>query len=141
MAGGDSLDPIFSAAIQYQPFKVTQISLIASRTESSSDYYLAAQESAVTTVGINLDQRLLQKFHLGLGIDYSTTDYSTPTSVTTAGAANRSDHEVSFNARLSHPFLKRGTWSVFYQYSDNDSSQAGYTFQSNQTGIEFNYSY
>ena len=137
-APGDSLNPIFGASIQYLPFKETQISLNASRTVSSSDYYLAAQESEGTIVSLNLDQRLLKKFHLGLGVGYSTTDYRTPAGLL---AANRSDDTVSFNARLSHAFFKRGTWTLFYQYSDNRSSQSGYGFESNQVGFEVGYAY
>src|ERR1017187_3956210 len=68
---GDSLDPIFGAAIQYQPFKTTQISLSASRTVSSSDYYLAAQQAEVTAVSLAVNQTLLRKFILGFGVGYS----------------------------------------------------------------------
>ena len=133
---GDSLNPIFGAAIQYQPFKNTQISLSASRTVSSSDYYLAAQQAESTMVGLNLSQRFLKKFLLGLGVAYGTTDYTTAVA---AAAQNRSDDNVSFNARLSHPIFKRGTASVFYQYADNHSSGPGLSFQSNQTGFEISY--
>jgi hypothetical protein len=134
----DSLNPIFGASIQYQPFKRTQISLSASRTVSSSDYYLAAQQSETTTVGVNMDQRLLKKFNLGLGVGYAKTDFNTASG---AAGGNRGDETVSFNARLSHPFLKRGNWSLFYQFSDNRSSQPGFGFQSNQTGFEISYRY
>jgi hypothetical protein len=135
---GDSVNPIFGASVQYQPFQRTRISLSASRTVSSSDYYLAAQQSETTSIGVNLDQRLLKKFNLGLGLGYAKTDFNT-----SAGVAdgNRADENVSFNARLSHPFFKRGTWSLFYQFSDNRSSQPGYGFQSNQTGFEISYRY
>jgi len=112
--------------------------LSASRTVSSSDYYLAAQETEVTSVTVNLDQQLLKKFHLGLGVGYSQTDYETSTGTT---GSNRTDDNVSFNIHLSHPFFKRGTWSVFYQYSDNSSTQAGFGFESNQFGFEIGYAY
>jgi len=138
---GDSLDPIFGVAIQYQAFEYTQISLNANRSVSSSDYYLAAQQTETTTLGVNIDQRVLRKFHLGVGIAYSYTDYNTASGAASANAVNRSDNTVSFNARLSHPFYKRGTWSLFYEYSDNTSSQAGFGFQSNQVGFEVSYSY
>ena len=138
---GDSLNPIFGATILYQPFKTTQITLTGNRTVGSSDYYLAAQQTETTSVGLNLNQRLLRKFILGLGVAYARTDYSTSVGAVSAGAVNRSDDDVSFNVRLSHPFFKRGTWSVFYQYADNRSSQPGLSFQSNQTGFEISYRY
>lgn len=136
---GDSLNPIFGAAIQYQPFKDTQISLNANRAVSSSAYYQAAQEVDATSVGLNLNQRLFRRFSLSLGVAYSEMDYSTPAGAASAFAANRTDDLVSFTARLSHPFFKRGTWSVLYQYSNDSSSQRGYGFESNQTGIEIGY--
>lgn len=135
----DSLSPIFSVAIQYLPFKDTQISLTAGSSVSESDYYLVAQETKITSLALNLNQQLFRRFTLALSIGYSETDYSSPTVAALAAAANRTDDVVSFNARLSHPFFKRGTWSVFYQYSDDTSSQAGYTFESNQTGFDISY--
>lgn len=134
----DSLNPIYGASIQYQPFKVTQISLSANRTVSSSDYYLAAQQSESTVLSLGLNQRLFQTFNLGLGMAYTQTEYSTSLGPL---SANRTDENVSFNVRLSHPCFKRGTWSVFYQYNDNRSSQPGFAFQSNQIGFEIGYSY
>jgi hypothetical protein len=137
----DSVTPIFSASLQYQPAKKTQIALTASRTTASSDYYLAAQETETTIVGVSLNQGLFHQFSLGASIAYSLTDYNAATSSQAANAANRSDNLVLFNIRLSHPFLKRGTWSVFYQYSNDSSSQAGYSFDSNQEGLEISYSF
>jgi hypothetical protein len=138
---GDSLNPVFGAAIQYQPFKKTQISLAASRTVSSSDYYLAAQQTEVTGVNLDVSQTVLRKFIVGAGVGYGVTDYSNASGAVAPGAANRSDDGISFNVRLSHPFFKRGTWTLFYQYSDNHSSQPGYSYQSNQTGFEISYRY
>jgi hypothetical protein len=134
----DSLDPVYGAAIAYQPFKVTQISLSANRTVSSSDYYVLAQQSETTIFSVNLNQRLLKEFNLGLSASYSTTDFNS-----TFGplASNRTDKNTAFNVRLSHPFFKRGTWSVFCQYNDNSSTQAGLGYQSNQVGFEVSYNY
>jgi hypothetical protein len=138
---GDSFNPIFGASIQYQPFKATQISLSASRTVGSSSYYQASQESVTTTVNLTLDQKLFRNYDLSGSVGYSEDEYNTPAGGAPNNSANRNDSGVSFTARLSHPFFKRARWSVFYQYSDNTSSQAGYGFQSNQSGFELSYSY
>ena len=141
---GDSINPIYGVTIQYQPFKVTQITLSANRTVAASDYYLAAQQTESTVIGLNLNQRLFKRFQLGLGAGYTQTVFNTSTGSTFAtgsAAANRTDDNYSFNVRLSHPFMKRGTWSVFYQYSDNQSSQPGFGFESNQMGFEIGYRY
>jgi hypothetical protein len=137
----DSLSPIFGATIQYQLFKDTQVSLVAARSTGASDYYLAAQEIETTSVALNLSQQLYRRFAMGLSVAYATSDYGTAVNAASAGAANRSDDQVSFNARLSHPFFKRGTWAVFYQYSSNSSSQGGFSFDSSQTGIDISYSF
>ena len=136
---GDSLSPIFSASIQYQPFRDTQISLTAGSSVSSSTLYVEAQQTQTTSVGLNLSQKLFRKFSLGLGVAYAETDYSTAVNAAAAAAANRTDDIASFNASLSHPFFQRGTWSVFYQYSDNTSNQHGFTFASNQMGFQIGY--
>jgi hypothetical protein len=135
----DSINPIFSVAIQYQPWKRTEITLSASRVVSTSDYYLAAQEAQATMVALNLNQRLFKKFTLGAGVAYGRTDFSTSGGLVTG--QDRTDDNVSFNVRLSHPFLKHGVWSVFYQFSENTSTLAGYGFTSNQGGFEISYRY
>ena len=136
---GDSLNPIFSAAIQYQPFKVTQISLAASRTVGSSDYYIVAQSTETTSVSLNLNQRVLVKCNLNLGVGYTQTDYTE--ALTGLGSGSRTDDTYSFHASFGRNFLKRGNWAITYQYLDNTSSIAGYGQQSNQIGFQIGYSY
>jgi len=137
---GDAMNPIFSATIQYEPWKKTQILLTASRAVSTSDYYLAAQTAEATMVGLNLNQQLFKKFTFDAGVAYGRTDFST-TSGTIVAGSNRTDDNLSFNVRLSHPFLKHGIWAIFYQFNENTSSLAGYTFTSNQGGFEISYRY
>ncbi len=135
----DSLNPIFSASIQYQPFKVTQISLAASRTVGTSDYYIIAQSTEATTVSLSLNQRVLVKYHLNLGAGYTQTDYSV--ALSGFGGSNRTDDTYSFNASFGRDFLKRGNWAITYQYLDNSSSTAGYGQRSNQIGFQIGYRY
>lgn len=143
MAPGSAsqLAPLFAVGIQYQPFKPTQIGLTASRSVSSSSYYLAAQEVQTTSVSLSLDQGLIDQFSLWLTLAYYTTDYGTPPAGVSGSLGDRTDDQESFEVQLSHPFFKRGTWSVFYQYSDNQSSDKGFSFVSNQVGLELNYSF
>ena len=136
---GDSLNPVFSAAIQYQPFKVTQISLAASRTVGSSDYYIVAQSTETTSVSLNLNQRVLVKCNLNLGVGYTQTDFTEV--LTGFGSGSRTDDTYSFHASFGRSFLKRGNWAITYQYLDNTSSIAGYGQQSNQIGFQIGYSY
>jgi len=138
LGGGasDVLNPIFGVAIQYQPFEFTEFSLSADRSVSTS--YLQNQNSVSTSINGSLNQRLFQKFSLTLGGGYSTVKYIATTSGVFAG---RQDDYYSFNARLSRMFLKRGTISVTYQFSDNSSSQSGFTYSSSQVGLEVGFRY
>jgi hypothetical protein len=133
---GNLLSPLFGAAIQYQPFEHTRISLNVSRSIEPS--YFQDQVEENTSVSANLDQRLLQKFNFDLGVGYTSNDY---TSTTTGFGGTRTDYYYFLNVRLSHPFLKRGTVAIFYSHSANSSSQPGFGYASNQVGVEVGYSY
>jgi Putative beta-barrel porin 2 len=144
----DSLSPIFSAAIQYQPFKVTQISLSAGRSVGSSDFFIEAQTSDSTTISLSLNQRILKKYNLTLGVGYSQTQYTTTDTITipslglnfSLGNA-RTDNEYTFNASFGRSFLTHGNWAITYQYSDNESSIAEFSQRSNQIGLQVGFSY
>lgn len=153
LAAGEKnpLNPIYGVGVQYMPFKQTQISLNASRNVSSSDYYILAQNTESTTVSLNISQRLFEKFYLSGGFNYSHTDYTvtepvveiTPGGILKAAALSniRTDDEYSVNLRLSHVFLKRGNVALTYQYSDYISTAGGYTYNSNQVGVEVSFAY
>ena len=138
LSGGASalLTPIFSGTIQYQPFKQTQLSLNASRSVSPS--YFQNQDTETTSFSAGLSQRLLQKFNLGLSGGYAKTDY---TAANTGIAAGSSYDTYSFSASLSHSLTKRGTISVNYSYSDNQSNAQGYSYTSNQIGFQIGYQF
>jgi len=145
LSGGasDLVTPIFSGGIQYQPFDHTQLSLNASRTVSSSSFQSQVTEASSITVDLN--QRLLGRLTLDLSGGYTTTDYIATSSGLSTG---RSDDYCTFNARLSCPFLQRGTVSLIYEFSDNNSSQSGFAasssafgFTSNQVGFEIGWRY
>lgn len=138
----DSVDPIFSASIQYQPFQQTQISLSASRTVSASDYYTSAQSSEDTSISLSLNQRVLVKYNLTVGVIYTKTDFTSTFSGfgETLGTI-RSDDSYSFNASFGRSFWKRANWSVNYQYTENASSVGGYNQNVNQIGLQLGYSY
>jgi len=133
-----SVNPVFGASIQYQPFKHTQLSLSANRTINPSDYNTQSQSQITSSVLLSLNQRLLEKFYLDLSGGYTENQFSQPSQ---ASVNNRTDNSYSFSARLSRNFLKHGNVSLHYQYSDNLSSTAGFTYHSSQVGVEVNYSY
>ena len=134
----DSLNPIFSASIQYQPFAHTQLALTASRSVSSSDYFILTQSTETTTVGVSLDQRLFKEFYLDVSGTYSKTVYNESIVV---AAVTRDDDQYTFNVALRHSFLKHGSVSVNYQYQDNESTTTGFSYTSNQIGFQIGYTY
>ena len=140
---GALLTPIFGGSAQYQPFEQTKISLIASRAVSTSAYENQNVES--TSVTGDFNQRLFGGVILDLTGGYSWDDYVA--SVATL-STSRNDDIYTFNARLTCPFPKRGTASIFYQYSETSSSQNGFTrgssafgYSSNQVGFSITYAY
>jgi hypothetical protein len=140
---GTVATPIFGAAIQYQPFEHTQVSVFASRTVSQSIFQNQVDEN--TEITVDLSQRLLGKLQLNLSGQYGTTKYVASAEEL---STSRSDNLYSFNARLTCPLFKQATVSVFYSYTENSSSQSGfattgtgYGFTSSQMGLEIGYRY
>jgi hypothetical protein len=138
LSGGAAplVNPIFGATIQYQPFEQTRFSVTGSRTVSSS--YLQNQVTENTGVTADLNQRLLGKLFLDLSGGYQLVKYVS--SVNTS-SSSRQDDLYTFNAQLGRAFLKRGTIAVLYQLSEDNSSQAGYSFTSHQVGFQISYTY
>jgi len=140
---GSLLTPIFGAAIQYQPFEQTKLSLSANRSVSPS--YFQSQVTESTAITADLNQRLLGKLYLDLSGGYIATKYVASVS---GASTSRHDDGYTFNARLTYPFLKMATASVFYTYSKNSSSQSGFTsspsgfdYSSTQIGFEVGFRY
>jgi hypothetical protein len=140
---GDIISPTFGASIQYQVFGPTQLSLSASRAITTS--YFQNQDSQSTSLSIGVTQRLLTKYHLSLSGAYSTTDYIQllpPTGQSGSGSSTvRTDDSYSLGVSVSRSFLKRGTISVSYSYSENRSDAGGFTYASDQIGVQIGYSY
>jgi hypothetical protein len=126
---------IFGASAVYRPVATTEISLSADRSTTPSLFQGQVIEDTGVSLGIN--QRLLKRLNLSLSASYGESRYlSTIPSVSTT---NRVDTYYSFGARLGTAVLKRGTASVFYQYSDNMSNVKGFGYVSSQVGLELTY--
>ena len=133
---GDLLNPIFGAAIQYQPFEVTKISISADRMVSAS-YFTNSTTENTDFIG-DLNQRLLGKLYLDLQGGYHVVKYVASASAgSTVG--NREDDFYTFSVQLSYPFAQRGTVAAFYQASSDSSTQVGYSYSSSQVGCQISY--
>jgi len=136
----DAINPVAGGAIQYQPFETTKLSLSADHAVGVSLLSASGSQNQVTEstdIRGSLNQRLLKQLHLDLGGGFHKVAYVS----SGAHSASREDEFFSFYVRLSCLFLKRGTAAVFYQVTDNSSTQPGFTFSSSQVGFEVGYRY
>jgi hypothetical protein len=128
--------PIYSATLQYNPFEWTGISITAAQQVNVS--YFLNQSTKNTMWRAGLTQRLLEQFLLIASVGQQDTDYI---SDSTAKNAGREDDTLRCNLRLSWPFLQRGTLTLLYQWSRNNSNVPGFAFSSHQVGIEVGYKF
>ncbi|HEX3627604.1 MAG TPA: hypothetical protein VH280_19530 [Verrucomicrobiae bacterium] len=149
-ANGDLFSPIYSGSLQFKPFSQTELSVFASRSVSPSPFF--GQYTETTSEGASLSQRFLKQFYVSADAAYTDQKYvassfyvlvpiSTNQVQLVLISPGRTDKFYTFTARLSHSFLQRGSVSIFYAYSDNRSTQGGYSFSSNQFGGEASYSF
>ena len=135
---GNLVNPLFDATIQYRPFDQTKISLTGQRTVSTSYLFLQDQVTEITSVSVDLNQRLLGTFFLDLNGGYQLAKY---VSSAAASSSNRRDDYYFLNAQLKHVIFKRGSIAVLYQINKDNSSVSGYGFTSHQVGFQIGYSY
>lgn len=128
--------PVFSASIGYQPVTTTKLTLSANREVDVSP--IQDQTTRSTTLGADLNQRLLQNFYLDASFDHEAVTYVS--SVSNAGA-ERDDNLNSIILKLSTTLFGKATVDIFYQDSDNASNAAGFSFTSHQVGFELGYRY
>jgi hypothetical protein len=152
LLGSQLIDPTFSAAINYQPFEQTSLSLTGSRTVNPSIYQDEVVKS--TQVSATLRQRFLKHFSFEVSGGYSTSPYvgfatqgvflnNNPRAplVTTAVQQNRSDESRFVRVGLSSTFRQRGTVSIFYSFSDISSSLTPFALSTTQVGFEIGWHY
>jgi hypothetical protein len=97
--------------------------------------YFAGQTAEATSINVNLTQRLLKRFFLGLTGGYANTLYHGATD-------SRQDNYSFVSASLNTVILKRrGTVSLFYSASKNSSNVPGFAYSSNQVGFQLAYRY
>ena len=138
LSGGasDLRTPTYGASIQYQPVDTTAFTFGASQTVAPS--YFTSQIIKSTGWTAAFEQRLLQYFHLGVGLGHQKNTYLSTAGIVTAG---RDDDSDSFNARLSTTILRNVSIAALYQRSRNSSNLAGYGYTSSQVGLEVGWRY
>jgi hypothetical protein len=128
--------PIYGVAIFYQPTETTTININASRNVSVS--YFENQITDISAFSATINQRLIKRYYLGLAAGYDYTRYK---ATATGVVAGRLDQYYYVTVSLGTGFLKRGTASVFYTYSSNNSNVPGFGYNSDQVGFNISYRY
>ena len=132
------VSPIFGASLNYQPVEVTTISLSANQGVSASYYQNLVTE--IAGINASISQRFFKHFYLGLSGGYGNTTYKSSGPVTLGDPnVGRKDNYTSFSVSLSAVVLKRGSTSVFYSTSDNNSNRSGFGYSSDQIGFQLAY--
>ena len=133
---GTEVNPIFAAALAYQAFEPTLLSLGANHLVGNS--YEQGQFSESTTINAGFRQRFLGQIYLDVVPAYNIRNYKT----TLQGAPDgREDKYFSVYAGLSTVLFKKLNVGIFYLFSDNDSDDPNFAFDSTQVGLRFEYRY
>jgi hypothetical protein len=134
VGGKNSDTPVYSATITYNPTLTTSLSLSGTRDTSTS--YFNDQTIQTTRVSVGIGQRLLQRYFLSLSASHGESEY---TATNTFFIFDRSDEFESYGASVSTSFLRRGSFSVSYNYNRNASDSTVYRFSSRQLGFNVGY--
>jgi len=133
---GTEVSPIFDASLGYELTSTTLVT--AHFTEQVTPSFFNDQFTTSTVVEGTVSQRLLGKFNLGLTGGYRWADYkSTVNPGEVVRTANYEFLRVSLGAR----FLNRGTASIYFLWSNNDSTIEALSFSSHQFGLQLTYGF
>ncbi len=130
----DLISPTFGVGLSYQPLRYTSLSLNANRSITPSLFQEQATEYTIFSATVT--QRLLKHFTASVTGAYNNAQYIATSQAVSAG---RTDNYYSINTRLSWVLLKQFSMSLFYYYSSNSSTSAGFGYSSSQTGFEVGY--
>jgi hypothetical protein len=125
------VSPVFEIGFHYEPFDGTKISLTANRRTLNSAV-LSSQDYAVTNFSAGIQQRLLNRFYLGVNAGYENSDYFS--TISNAGSTRQDDYffvQPSIAVRLTR-FSSVG---AYYLYRTNSSSFDAFSFHDNQVGL------
>jgi hypothetical protein len=128
------IEPVFSLGLEYTPFDGTLISLTGYRDVIGSNS-LEAQNYVATGVQLSIQQRVLQKFFVGIAFGYENDTYfATESDV----SSDRVDNYIFARPSISYNIADWVKTGVFYEYRNNDSNISSNSFYDNRVGVELN---
>ena len=125
------VSPVFEIGMNYTPFDGTKISATANRRTLNSAV-LFGQNYSVTNLTLGIQQRLLERFFIGLNGGYENSDY-----FSTVGATGATRNDDYFFVQPSIAVAVTRFWTVgaYYLRRVNSSSFDAFDFHDNQVGI------
>jgi hypothetical protein len=131
MGGNDSVSPVFNLTATYTPFDGTNISLTASRLTLNSAGQ-AGQDYASTQFQVSAQQRLLQRFLIGLTAGYQNLDYFDASSTS---IASRRDNYYFLQPAIDVRITNFWFAGAFFVHRKNTSNVSNFSFDDTQAGI------
>lgn len=128
--------PTYMASVRYQVFDYTALVFGAGRGVSPS--YFQNQSVDSTRWNVALQQRLLGRVQLSLGVDGNSANYVSPADTI---VETRQDDVLSQSVTASTTFLNRGTLSLAYRRLRNTSTAPGFSTISHRLDFQIGYRY
>ena len=126
---------VFSIGVAYRPLESTSVSLDAFRRDETS-VALLNQNYTLTGFAASIRQNFAVLYTASLtGGYYNAAYHSTVQGV----SAPRKDDHFYIRTGVDWNATGRFTVGAFYQFRNNDSSAAGYSFKNNQVGLTASY--
>jgi hypothetical protein len=123
--------PVFEFGGIYRPFDGTTITLTANRSMLPSGFF-PDQDFAATSVVLRIQQRLLQRFYLGLAAGYENADYF---ATSTGVSATRNDDYYFVEPSLDVLITRYWSAGAYYLHRQDFSSIDSFSFYDNQIGV------
>lgn len=134
---GSGVNPVLSGRLDWNPRKGTEIFVNGFMREEASAYF-AGQNYSVRGFSAGIAQRIVGDWSAKLEGGYETNSYE---QVSGTGTGGRKDQIWFIKPALLRKFGKQSEVSFFYQASDNSSTDPGFGYRDNMTGVELNHKF
>lgn len=124
---------IYGLDARYRLFEPTTIFIGARRTMMPA--YYSDQLVLTTRYSVGLDQRLLGRLFLRLGISHPESTYISSGPSTGGENRGRKDNYWGYSARLGTQLFQRLSVALMWQYNENKSNLAGFTYRGTNVGL------
>ena len=135
--GNTSIKPVFTLAGSYRPFDGTAFGLSAYQTIENSAVISGANYTT-TGCAVSARQRLRDRLFATFGFTYNYSVYA-PT--TTGVVTSRVDDYLLLRTGLEATVGQNWTVGIFYQFSQDVSTDKTYSYHDTQVGIQAGWAY